>query len=364
VLAVVKVGTSSLYGDHGIDPVALERLAEQLRKARAQGHSVVVVSSGAVACGMARMGMDAASRGGRDIVELQALAAVGQPLLMAEYSAAFSSHGLVPAQVLVEPSDFTIRGTYLQVRDTVSKLLQWGCVPVVNENDPVSDSEIRFGENDTLAALVANLMAAELLLILTDTEGLFTGDPRLYEDTSLIEEVEAIDEEIQRMGGGPGSTLGTGGMASKLAAAKIATYSGIPVVLASFSEQDVVVRALAGERLGTYFRPRERRIPAKKLWVAFAARPQGVVFVDEGAERALRSSKSSLLHAGVVESSGLFKPGEVVEVRSHATGGLVAKGIVRFSSEEVARYKGRNSQALPNDVAPELIHVDDLVVLV
>ncbi len=359
-LVVVKVGTSSITDDAGvIDLPAIEKLCGEVAAARTEGHRVVVVSSGAIAAGLPALGMARP----RDIATLQAVAAVGQSRLMRVYDEVLAAHELVAGQVLLAPLDFVHRSQYLHARQTVLRLLELGVVPIVNENDAIADDEIRFGDNDRLAALVAHLVGAELLVLLTDTPGMFTADPRLHADASLIEEILEVDLELERLAGGSGSVRGSGGMASKLAAAKIAAWSGVRAVIAGASRPGVLAAALNGEPgAGTFIRPHDRRLPARKLWIAFAVAASGTVVVDDGAKRALTERHTSLLPAGVVSVKGTFDAEDAVEIAT--TDGVVfAKGLVRHSSVQLALLAGRQTSELPPDTPREVIHRDDLVVL-
>ena len=264
---------------------------------RASGSDVVIVTSGAIAAGLPELGLGGANRPS-DAVTLQAVATVGQLALMEVYRAELASHGLVSGQVLLTPHDFIVRAQYLHARQTLTCLLELGVVPVVNENDAIADDEIRWGDNDRIAALVANLVDADRLVLLTDTEGVLTGDPRVEHAASLIEVIHEIDSQTEAMAGGAGTVRGSGGMASKLAAAKIASWSGVDTVIANAAREDVVADAVAGAPgVGTTVRSRETRIAARKLWIAFAVVAQGRVVVDTGARRALETGKS-LLAAG------------------------------------------------------------------
>jgi glutamate 5-kinase len=282
---------------------------------------------------------------------------------MKVWSDALDHHGLVAGQVQLAPLDFVHRSQYLHARRTLVRLLDLGVVPVVNENDAVADEEIRFGDNDRLAALVAHLVAARLLVLLTDTAGLLTEDPRRADGGSLIEEVVEIDHELERIAGGPGTRAGSGGMGSKLAAAKIAVWSGVEAVIADASRPGVLA-AVTGSApgVGTRFRPRDRRLPARKLWIAFAIGASGTIEVDGGARQALVERGRSLLSAGVLAVRGRFDADDAVEIVG-PDGAVFAKGLVRQPSTVVADWAGRRSDELPEDVSPEVVHRDDLVVL-
>jgi glutamate 5-kinase len=269
----------------------------------------------------------------------------------------------VGGQVLLAPLDFMQRGQYLQARSTLAKLLDLGVVPVVNENDAIANDEIRFGDNDRLAALVAHLVGAELLVLLTDTPGMLSADPRFHEDASLIEEIVEIDHELERAAGGAGTARGSGGMASKLAAAKMAAWSGVRTVIAAADRAGVLAGAVAGESgVGTVVRPRPRRLPARKLWIAFAVEASGTVVVDAGARRALLERQTSLLPAGVVGVEGSFSPEDAVELRVE-DGGVFAKGLVRYAAPALRAVAGCKTSELPEGASHEVVHRDDLVVL-
>jgi glutamate 5-kinase len=358
---VVKVGSSSITGAAGgLDVAAVDKLCGELADLRSSGHFVVLVTSGAIAAGWAALG------GGprpSDPVRLQALSAIGQHRLMRVYDDAFAKRDLHVGQVLLAPLDFAHRQQYLHARQTLAHLLEIGVVPVVNENDATSDDEIRFGDNDRLAALVAHLVSADILVLLTDTAGLFTADPRLHAEASLIEEVVEVDHELEAVAGGPGSVVGSGGMTSKLAAAKIAAWSGVTTVIADAGRPGVLADVLGGRSgSGTVFRARSRRLPARKLWIAFALAPAGTLRVDEGARRALVTAEASLLPAGVVAVEGRFEPDDAVEIAG-PDGVVFAKGLVRHPAALVTAWAGRRTSELPEGAVHEVVHRDDLVVL-
>ena len=359
---VVKVGTSSLTdGDGRIDASAIAKVAGEVADLMSAGHEVVVVSSGAISAGLPPLGLE--GRRPVDLPTLQAVAAVGQHRLMATWDGAFSTHGLVPGQVLLAPLDFVDRQQYLHARQTLERLLELGVVPVVNENDAVADDEIRFGDNDRIAALVAHLLQAGLLVLLTDAPGLLTADPRLDTGASLIEEVLEIDAELERMATAGGSLRGSGGMASKLAAAKIAAWSGIRTVIAAADRVGVIADAVRdAPGVGTVVRAHDRRLPARKLWIAFARMATGTVVVDAGARAALVEGGRSLLPAGVVGVRGAFDAGDAVEVAT-PDGTVFAKGLVRHPAAVVSSWAGRRTSELPADVDHEIVHRDDLVLL-
>jgi glutamate 5-kinase len=358
--AVVKVGTSSVTRETGeLDDAALGKLADEVADARAAGHSVVLVSSGAIAAGLPALGL---AQRPTDIATLQAIAAVGQPHLMARLAAQFRDRGLVTGQVLLTPHDFGQRSQYLHARQTLACLLDLGVVPVVNENDTVADDEIRYGDNDRLAALVSHLVAADVLVLLTDTHGLFTADPRLDGEASLIEEILEVDAALEAVAGGAGSDRGSGGMASKLAAAKIAAWSGVRSVIAAADTPGVLRRAIEAEPVGTVVVPRAARLPSRKLWIAFARGAAGRVVVDAGARHALTADHRSLLPAGVRTVEGRFDADDAVEVVTD-DGVAFAKGLVRYDSATLRQVAGRRTTDLPDGAPHEVIHRDDLVVL-
>ena len=358
--AVVKVGTSSITSAAGeIDDASLRRLCRGIAVARADGHEVVLVTSGAIAAGLPALGMTTRPT---DIGTLQAVAAVGQPRLMERLGAILGEHDLLAGQVLLTPHDFGVRSQYLHARETLRRLLDLGVVPVVNENDTVADDEIRYGDNDRLAALVSHLVGADLLLLLTDTAGLFTADPRLDANASLIEEIAEVDAALEALAGGTGTTRGSGGMATKLAAAKIAAWSGVRAVIAAADAPDVIADAIAGRTVGTALLPRPERLSSRKLWIAFARASAGRVVVDDGARNALCSDNRSLLPAGVRGVEGDFEPDDAVEIVD-GNGSPFAKGLVRYGASGLLEVAGRRTSQLPDGAPQEVVHRDDLVVL-
>jgi glutamate 5-kinase len=358
---IVKVGTSSLTGEQGqVNTAMVARLCQQVEAARHHGHQVVVVTSGAVSAGVAALGLEQRPA---DMPTLQALAALGQPRLMETWIHSLADHGLVGAQVLMVPHDFVNRRQYLHARQTLVRLLELGCVPVVNENDAVANDEIRFGDNDRLAALVAHLVSADVLLLLTDLDGLFTADPRRDPAAELIAHVPADDPILGVVAGGTGSSRGSGGMASKLTAARIASWSGVRAVIARAEREAVVAEAIAAAPdVGTTFEANDRRLPARKLWIAFASAPAGHLVVDDGARVALVERGTSLLPAGVVDVVGQFDEGDTLDVTGR-DGVVFARGMAAADAQVLRRTAGRRTSDLPADVAHEAIHRDDLVVL-
>ncbi|HVE92901.1 MAG TPA: glutamate 5-kinase [Actinomycetota bacterium] len=353
---VVKVGTSALTTPSGrLDRRRIDRFAQELCDQVDGGRQMVCVSSGAIAAGLGPLGL---SRRPTDMASLQAAAAVGQSHLMHAYSTAFENRGRACGQVLLTRQDVMHRHAYVNALNTFRRLLALGCVPVVNENDTIATDEIRFGENDLLAALVANLVGADALLLLSDVEGLHESA-----DGPVVGEVETVDDTVEQMATGGGSGLSSGGMKSKLAAAKIATRSGIPVVIGRF-RSGAVGRILSGGRVGTLFHPVEGRMAKRKAWIAFATVARGKVMVDEGARSAIAAGNRSLLAAGVRGVEGTFSPGDAVDIVDDG-GVAFARGLVGFSSDELARVAGMDSRAVGELVGRgrEVVHRDELVVL-
>ncbi len=360
---VAKIGSSSLTTVTGeIDHTAVAKLCSEVADLRADDHHVVVVTSAAISAGLGPLGYGPGKRP-KDAGLLRAASAVGQIALMATYKGHLANNGLMAGQVLLAPTDLWHRNRYLKSRGTLEALLARGVVPVINENDAVADDEIRFGDNDRLAALVAHLIDADCLVLLTDTAGVFTGDPRHDADASLIEEIVEIDQQLELAAGGPGSVSGRGGMASKLAAAKIAAWSGVETTIAQSDRPKVLREAVEGVAgVGTVFRPRAQRLPARKLWIAFALPPSGRIVVDEGAREALENNQRSLLPAGVTGAEGSFQAEEAVELVDQS-GTVFAKGLSRWCRADLDTYRGLQSSALPREIAEEVIHRDDLVML-
>ena len=357
----MKIGTSSVTDDHGaVDDAAIAKLAAEVAALRTGGHQVVVVSSGAVAAGVAALGLDARPT---DVSTLQALAAAGQPRLMRSWDAALAGHGLVPAQALLVPHDFVDRRQYLHARRTLSRLLELGTVPIINENDAIASDEARYGDNDRLAALLAHNIGAAVLVLLTDLDGLFTADPRLGgDDAVLIERVTTDDPLLSIAAGHGGSGRGSGGMASKLEAARIASWSGVRTVIANAARADVLIDAVGNRSVGTSFDAHRRKLGARKLWIAFAARVAGRVAVDDGARRALVERGTSLLPAGVTDVAGRFVAGDTVEVVGPDDVPF-ARGMVSVDHTDLRKAAGHRTTDLPAAVAHEVIHRDDLVLL-
>jgi glutamate 5-kinase len=357
---VAKIGTASITDDGGaIDAVALAKLVDEVAGLRRDGHEVIVVSSGAVAAGVAALGM--ASRP-TDMQTLQAISAAGQSRLVEAYNRELARHGLVGAQVLLDPHDFVDRRQYLHARSTIDRLLELGCVPVVNENDAVANDELRYGDNDRLAALLANSVHADVLVLLTDMDGVYTADPRRDPAATLIPLVRVGDPLLAVSVGAGGSGRGSGGMASKLTAARMASWSGLRSVIARASRPDVLAGAVSAELVGTTFEAHERSLSARKLWIAFASEVAGSIEVDDGAARALTERSVSLLPAGVTAARGSFMEGDTVDIVD-ARGVVLARGLAALDADVARTVVGLRTGDLPVGVNHEVVHRDDLVVL-
>lgn len=359
---VVKVGSSLVTNDgRGLDLAAIARWAEQTAALHARGKQVLLVSSGAIAEGMQRLGWRSRPH---QIHALQAAAAVGQMGLAQAYETSFRERGLRTAQVLLTHADLADRARYLNARSTLFALLELGVVPVINENDTVVTDEIKFGDNDTLAALVTNLIEADVLVILTDQAGLYSADPRRDPTAALIVEGRAGDPQLEAMAGGAGSGIARGGMITKVLAAKRAARSGAHTVIASGREPDVLIRLARGERVGTELVAAVPVLTARKQWLADHLQLKGRIVIDAGAERALRAGGKSLLPIGVVEVQGEFARGDVIACLA-TDGREVARGLVNYSSAETRLIARRPSSEIESILGfieePELIHRDNLV---
>lgn len=360
---VVKVGTNVLTHEDGrLDPQSLQALADQLQRLRAGGRKVALVSSGAIGAGMGRLALP---RRPTDLRQLQACAAVGQTFLMRAYEDCLAKHGIPTAQILLTAGDFDSRGRYLNARNTILTLFEYGCLPIINENDTVSVAEIRFGDNDHLAALVTNLLQAPLLVLLTVVDGLYSSDPRTDPSAELLTTVPAIDASIMGKAGGSRSALGTGGMRSKLRAARLATVAGESVLIANGSVPGILDAIFRAEPVGTLFLPHDRTLPAWKRWLGYTARPRGRLVVDAGARQAVQHQGRSLLPIGVVQVGGTFGKGDVVTLLDDA-GVEFARGLSNYSSGDIERLRGLRSEqvreALGASAYEEVIHRDNLVV--
>ena len=324
----------------------------------------MLVSSGAIATGMARLGLVERPR---SIPEKQAAAAVGQSALMWQYEAAFGRHRIPVGQVLLTAQDISDRARYLNAKNTLLALLKFDVMPIVNENDTVAVEEIKVGDNDNLSALVASLIDADLLVLLTDVDGLYTDDPTVNARARKLETVEAVTDEIARLARDRTGGVSVGGMVTKLQAARKAAAAGVPMIIASGRAPGVLRRILAGEPVGTYFAPKAARLTARKRWIAFAVPPQGKLTVDAGALQALTQHGKSLLPSGIIEVEGDFASGEVVTLLAGATGREFARGVVNFDADEVRQIRGAKTKEIEGRLGyrsfDEVIHRDNLVIL-
>lgn len=365
---VVKIGSSTLTTDEGrIDHAYLEALARQVAQVREQGWQVVIVSSGAIACGLECLGMS--GKRPDDMPTLQAAASVGQGLFVAAYGDAFARLGMVTSLVLLTRRDTADRTAYLHARDTLDRLLELGVVPVVNENDTVSVEQIRFGDNDTLGALVACLIRADQTIILSDVDGLYDANPAREEGARLIKRVDRIDESVLSVAGDAGSSVGSGGMVTKVKAARVLAAAGIPLVICSGRREDAIVDVVAGREVGTLFSAGQRahEITPRKLWIALGDAARGAIIVDDGAKRALERRGSSLLVVGVARVEGDFGEGDIVDIKDES-GYLFARGRVSAGRDEVELARGRTQEELAANrllavmADKPLVHRDELVI--
>jgi glutamate 5-kinase len=360
---VVKIGSSLITSERGVEPEQIDAVAAEIARIRGS-REVVLVTSGAIAAGVARLALPERPR---SIPEKQAAAAVGQSALMWHYEAAFKGHGIGVGQVLLTAQDIGDRTRYLNARNTLLALLRLDVLPVVNENDTVAVEEIKVGDNDNLSALVASLIEADLLVLLTDVDGLYTDDPLRNAGARKLDTVAAVTAEVEALVWARGSESGVGGMATKLQAAQKAAAAGIPMVIASGRDEGVLSRTLAGETVGTYFAPRADRLTARKRWIAFAVPPQGRLTVDAGALSALTHHGKSLLPSGLVSIDGEFAAGDVVAVLGVGGAREFARGLVNFDADELRRLQGARTleieARLGYKAVDEVIHRDNLVIL-
>jgi glutamate 5-kinase len=361
---VIKIGSQVLTnGDGGLDMAVIGGLCKDIARLREQGRQVVLVSSGAVAAGRSELGL---TEKPRTIPHKQACAAIGQTRLMRAYEESFAPHGLKVAQLLLTSEDLSSRQRFLNARATLDALLGFGVIPIINENDTVVVDEIKFGDNDNLSALVTNVAEASLLLILTDIDGYFSADPRSNPEARLIPLVRGISREVERAAGGSGSTVGTGGMATKVAAAKKAGKNGVPTVVAHGKRSGIIAGVMAGDELGTLFLPAEAGLNRRKHWIAYTLRPAGRIIVDDGAREVLLKKGKSLLPSGVVRVEGRFERGASVRVCG-ADEQEFARGLSDYSSSEIGRLAGRKSSEIEEILgyryADVIIHRDNLVML-
>jgi glutamate 5-kinase len=361
---VVKVGTSVLANAGGtLEQQRLHALADQLHRLRLTGRKVALVSSGAIGAGVGRLGL---SKRPTDLRQLQACAAVGQTFLMRAWEDALARHGIATAQLLLTAGDFDSRTRYLNVRNTIVTLFEWGCLPIINENDTVSVAEIKFGDNDHLAAMVTNLLQAPLLVLLSVVDGLFTGDPIIDPEAEPIRTVPHIDGSVLEHAGATKSDLGSGGMRSKLRAARLATVAGESVILASGTRPGVLDSIIAAEPVGTLFLPHSSTLPAWKRWLGYTARPRGRLIVDAGARNAVQLQGRSLLPIGVVAVAGSFHKGDVVSLCDEE-GVEFARGLTNYPASVVDKLLGVRTEKIREVLGAcpyeEVVHRDNLVVI-
>lgn len=362
---VIKVGTSTItYANGKRNFSQIDRLAREISDLQNQGKEMILVTSGAVAVGVDRMGLPGKPK---TIPGKQAAAAVGQGVLMHTYEKFFADYGQIVAQMLITKTEAIDRHRYTNTRNTFMELMRQRVIPIVNENDVVALDELKIGDNDNMSALVAGIVDADLVIILSDVDGLYTANPQTHPDAVIVPEVAEITPEIEASAGGVGSARGTGGMATKIQAAKAATSSGIHLVIASGTEKNAITRVLQGEELGTLFVSRENRLQFRKRWLAFGAKIAGSIVVDDGCAKAIRKAGGcSILPAGVFAVQGEFLPGSTVSVIDKDAHEL-ARGLVHYSSAELEQIKGCNSGEIANILGhknfDEVIHRDDLVIL-
>ncbi len=360
---VIKVGTRLLTYDTGkLNLGLIDRLVREIADLKNQGKEVVLVSSGAVGAGIGRLGL---KRKPVSVQEKQAVAAIGQGILIQFYEKHFAEYGHVVAQVLLTREDLENRSRYLNSRNTLLHLLKFGAIPIVNENDTISTAEIEFGDNDRLSALVATLIDAHLLLILTDIDGLYTANPQHDPEATCISLVEEITPSIKKIAGKTEEMLAKGGMISKVEAAEIAMASGINMVIANGRKPNIIEMVLNGEEIGTLFCSQQDQMRSRKRWIAFGQKIKGGITIDKGAEGALKQEGKSLLSIGVVQVEGNFSKGETISIYSEHSGIEVARGLTNFSAEELRQIKGCKSNEIKNILgyagSKEVIHRDNLV---
>ncbi|MBP1749441.1 MAG: proB [Deltaproteobacteria bacterium] len=360
---VIKIGTSVLLDDEKkISSGKIRDIARQVKKAREAGTEIIIVSSGAVGCGMETIGI---ARKPKEIAKKQALASIGQVLLMKMYRENFEKKNMKVSQILLTHEDIKNKVRCLNLTNTLDTLLRMGIIPVINENDALSFTEIKFGDNDNLSALIAQIVSADLLLILSDVEGLYDCDPNRYPNARMIPVVRKIDEDIEGSAAQSASEKSVGGMISKLEAARKAGMYGIPTRVVLGGKKDVILNVIAGKQIGTLFLP-GRKLARRKWWTAFAFKSKGTVWVDDGAERAIVNNGKSLLPSGVVRIEGHFASGDCIEMKN-ASGAVVAKGIANYPSSEMDRIKGLKSLDIEKELGykytEEVVHRDNMVII-
>ncbi|MFH1973943.1 MAG: glutamate 5-kinase [Pseudomonadota bacterium] len=357
---VVKIGSNVLTEDHGLNIKVIGSISRQISLLMDKGTEVILVSSGAMASGLRKIGL---RKRPDEIPKRQAVAAVGQAGLIMEYEKAFEKFDKKVAQILLTSEDLSNRKRYLNARNTIYTLLSWKIVPIINENDTVAVEEIKFGDNDNLAAMIAILMDADVLVTLTDIEGLYTKDPRNNPDAELIPVVNTIKKSIEKMAGSIPGTLGTGGMLTKIRAAKKVTAAGIPMIIAKGEKPDILTRLFEGEEHGTFFVPGKERLSRKKCWLAFSLKPQGVIIIDDGAVNAIVEKGKSLLPGGIIKVKGEFGKGSPVEF-SNADNEVIGVGLVNYSAADIKKIMGLKTNQIKERLGhkpyDEVIHRDNL----
>ena len=361
---VIKIGSSVLTNEHGgINEGIFDLIAAEISKIKTSGLEVILVSSGAIAAGMKKLNID---KKPDDIVMKQALAACGQNTLMGIYENSFSKNGQLTAQVLLTHAGFSDRKRFITARKTVFKLLKMGIIPVINENDAVANEEIMVGDNDNLAALVISLIEGDLLILLTNIDGLFSGDPNKNKDVQLLSLIKEVNGDIEKYAGKTYGNTTTGGMVTKIQAVKSAAAFGVPTIIANGLRPSNISKIINGEDIGTFFLPARERLTARKHWIAYALKPSGKILIDDGAKKAISKSGKSLLPSGIKKVEGDFGIGELV-VCIDINGDEIARGLVSYGSSEIDRVKGKKTSDLEKILgykySDEIINRDDMVVV-
>jgi glutamate 5-kinase len=359
---VIKIGSNVLTRDQGLNLPVIASISHEICRLIASGREIILVSSGAMAAGMRKLRL---AKRPEAIPARQAIAAVGQAGLILAYEEAFERDGTKVAQILLTAEDMTNRKRYLNARNTINTLLEWGVVPIINENDTVMVEEIKFGDNDNLAAVIALLMDSDLLINLTDIDGLYDKDPRVFTDAQLLPEVETIGKPIERYASDIPGALGTGGMLTKIKAARKVTAAGIPMVIANGTRPDILRRLFSGPVPGTFFVPRKERLPSRKCWLAFSLRPKGGIIIDVGAANALKGRGKSLLPSGIVRVVGEFSVGDPVQIID-VQGTVLGNGLVNYAAGDIRKIRGLKTGQIAGCLGEkpydEVIHRDNLVV--
>ena len=359
---VVKVGSNVLTEDHGLNLRAIRSISRQICRLIDDGIEIILVSSGAMASGIRKVGLD---KRPDEIPKRQAIAAVGQAGLIMAYEKAFVQYHKKVAQILLTGDDLNNRKRYLNARNTLRMLLSWQVVPIINENDTVMTEEIQFGDNDNLAAMITLLMDADILVNLTDIDGLYTKDPRTSPDADFIPLVSTFTEDIKKIAGDIPGALGTGGMLSKINAAKKVTAAGIPMIIANGGKPDVLKKLFSGKDVGTFFTPKKKKLKSRKCWIAFTLKPKGIIRIDEGAAEAILNRGKSLLPSGIIGVEGEFSVGAPVEFRT-MDNEILGTGLVNYSSTDIRKIMGLKSNQIKNCLGQkpydDVIHRDNLAV--